>query len=277
MPEAIKGAHLIRDRYQEQDIANQYENSRFNTLLGRLVHIQEVKAINEALSFRSSSLLEVAIGPGRISKDIKLNTASSVIGMDSSLPMLRLARQNVRDEIWSLICGDAMNLPFYDGSFDTLVTFHFVRHLTTPERTRIFREFSRVLRGDGILIIDAMNANRGVIARGLDGMYRLAERFITGDKEVYDVKYTKSELQQELAEAGFQIQSMTGVSRLHSLHFIFNLPFDLVRYIKQRYLKKGVGPLYRWVRDRFLSIALRIEHTQSSDKGYLWVVTCVRK
>jgi len=94
---------------------------------------------------------------------------------------------------------------------------------------------------------------------------------------VYDVRYTKSELQQELAEVGFQIQSMTGISRLHSLHFIFNLPFDLVRYIKQRYLKKGVGTLYRWVRDRFLSIALRIEYTQSSDKGYLWVVTCVRK
>jgi len=177
MPKLIKGADLIRDRYREQGIANQYESNRFNTLLGRLIHLQEVEAINEALSFRPSNLLEVAVGPGRISKDIKLNTTPNIIGMDSSFPMLKIAKQNVQDEIWSLICGDAMNLPFHDGSFDTLVTFHCVRHLTAPERTRIFREFSRVLRENGILVIDAMNANRGVIARGLDRMYRLAERW----------------------------------------------------------------------------------------------------
>lgn len=277
MPKLIKGADLIRGRYQEQDIVNQYESSRFNTLLGRLIHIQEVKAINEALHFHPSSLLEVAVGPGRISKDIKLNTAQNVIGMDSSFPMLKLAKQNVRDENWSFICGDAMNLPFQDGSFDALVTFHFVRHLTAPERTRVFQEFSRVLSGNGILVIDALNANRGIIARSLDRVYRFAERLITGSVEAYDVRYTEANLQQELTEAGFQIQSMSGVAKLYSVHFILNLPFDLVRYIEQRYLKKDVGPFYRWVRDKFLSIALRIEHAQRHDRGYLWVITCQKE
>lgn len=277
MPESIKGADLIRDRYQEQDIAREYESSRFSTLLGRLIHIQEIKAINEALSFHPSSLLEVAVGPGRISKDVRLNTASNVIGMDSSFPMLKLAKQNVQDENWSFICGDAMNLPFDDGAFDAIITFHFVRHLTAPERTRVFQEFSRVLKGGGVLVMEALNSDRTMIARGLDRLYHIAERLITSNEVVYDVRYTEANLQQELVEAGFQIQCVSGVARFYSVHFIFNIPFDLVRYIKQRYLRKEVGSFYRWVRDKFLSVALRIENTQSHDKGYLWVVTCVKK
>jgi len=275
MPKTIKGADFVRNRYQVQDIASKYENSRFNTLLGRLIHIQEIEAINKALCFHPSSLVEIATGPGRISKEIKLDTPA--IGLDSSVPMLKLAKQNIQDEKWSFICGDAIKLPFHDESFHALITFHFVRHLTAPERARVFHEFSRVLRKDGVLIMDVLNTNRGVIATALDRVYRLAERLITGNKSIYDARHTKSGLQQELAEAGFELQSMNGVAHLYSVHFIFNLPFDLVRYIKQKYLRKDVGTFYGWVRDKFLSVALRIECTQNRDKGYLWVATCAKK
>jgi len=276
MPQLVKGAAFVRHRYQEQDIADKYESSRFNTLLGRLIHIQEVEAINQALSFfRPSSLLEVATGSGRISKDIKpIITAT---GLDASPPMLKLARQNVPDTRWSFVCGDGMNLPFPDKSFDTLITFHFVRHLTATERALLYCEFFRVLMDGSILIIDALNVQQGIIARSLDKVYRLARWSITGGKEVYDVKYTKSALQQELAKAGFAIISTCGVARLYSIHFLVNLPFDLVRYIKQKYLKSEVGSLFYTARNKFLSMALRLEQTQDYERGYLWVITCVKK
>ncbi len=277
MPEIIKGADLIQSRYQEQDIADQYEDSRFSTLLGRLIHVQEMNAVNEALSFHPLRLLEVATGPGRISKDIRLGAKTTAIGLDSSAPMVRLAQRNVQNKKWSFVCGDARSLPFPDQAFDALVSFHFIRHLTAPERARVLREFYRVLKEDGVLIMDALNAERGLLARSLDSVYHLTEQVITRDKGVYDVRYRKSELQQELAGVGFHIQSMCGVARLYSLHFIFNLPFEVARYIKQKCLRKDVGAFYRWVRDKFLSVALLIERSQNRDKGYLWVVTCQKK
>jgi len=277
MPNLIEGVDSVKGRYQEQDIANEYERSRFDTLLGRLMHIQEIEGINKALSFRPSNILEVATGPARISKAIKLHTSLTAIGVDSSIPMLKIAKQNVEDERWSFICGDAMNMPFPNASFNVLITFHFVRHLAAPERARVFREFSRVLKVGGVLVMDVLNAERGVVARGFDKAHGLAQRAITGSRGIYDVRYTKTGFQQELADSGFELESLYGVAHFYSAHLILDLPFDLIRYIKQRYLRKDVGTSYRWVRDKFVSFALRIEHAQNRDKGYLWVATCVKK
>ena len=143
----IKGADFVRAKYRDPKTAKRYEGSRFSTFLGRLIHIREIEEINKTLSFHSGvSLLEIATGPGRISKEIRLDAKVLLIGLDSSIAMLKLAKQNAESKGWCFICGDAMKLPFRDESFDILVTFHFVRHLTTPERAEVLNEFYRVLK-----------------------------------------------------------------------------------------------------------------------------------
>ena len=55
------------------------------------------------------------------------------------------------------ICGNAMNLPFRDGSFDAVVLSELIEHVAFP-RTLV-NEASRVLKNRGVLIISTPNAN----------------------------------------------------------------------------------------------------------------------
>jgi ubiquinone/menaquinone biosynthesis C-methylase UbiE len=47
--------------------------------------------------------------------------------------------------------GDAVSLPFADGSFDGIMCAHLLEHVTAPEE--VLREFARVLVREGLLVV----------------------------------------------------------------------------------------------------------------------------
>lgn len=52
-----------------------------------------------------------------------------------------------RVDVW----GDAQDLPFDDGSFDSVCAFHVIEHTAQP--SRVMAEAARVLRPDGVLLL----------------------------------------------------------------------------------------------------------------------------
>ena len=52
--------------------------------------------------------------------------------------------------------GDALSLPFQDGSFDRVFTAHFYGHLESPERRRFLAEARRVARE--LVVVDSARA-----------------------------------------------------------------------------------------------------------------------
>ena len=48
---------------------------------------------------------------------------------------------------------DGMNLPFQDASFDTLLSVQGLEHTSDPQH--LLEEMSRVLRSDGLMILNA--------------------------------------------------------------------------------------------------------------------------
>ena len=56
-----------------------------------------------------------------------------------------------------LVNVDAQKLPFRDSSFDYVVGLDLLCHLRDPEKA--LSEFHRVLRPDGILVLDSTNSN----------------------------------------------------------------------------------------------------------------------
>src|SRR5207302_5255703 len=58
--------------------------------------------------------------------------------------MLEIARERVPEG--EFVVGDALALPFAEGSFDRLVTGHFYGHLEEPERLQFVAEARRVAR-----------------------------------------------------------------------------------------------------------------------------------
>jgi ubiquinone/menaquinone biosynthesis C-methylase UbiE len=82
--------------------------------------------------------LDVACGTGFLTRHLR----GEVVGFDQSDAMLDVAREQAPHA--TFVQGDALDLPFEDGSFDRLFTSYFYCHLEEPERSRFLAEARRV-------------------------------------------------------------------------------------------------------------------------------------
>ncbi len=82
--------------------------------------------------------LDVACGTGFVTRLLR----GEVVGLDQSSAMLDVARDQAPDAEFA--AGDALELPFEDGSFDRVFTSHFYGHLEKPQRGGFLAEARRV-------------------------------------------------------------------------------------------------------------------------------------
>jgi demethylmenaquinone methyltransferase/2-methoxy-6-polyprenyl-1,4-benzoquinol methylase len=82
--------------------------------------------------------LDVACGTGFVTGRLR----GEVIGIDQSESMLEVARR--RNPGATFVNGDALALPFEDGSFDRVFSSHFYGHLEEDERLRFLAEVHRL-------------------------------------------------------------------------------------------------------------------------------------
>jgi ubiquinone/menaquinone biosynthesis C-methylase UbiE len=94
-----------------------------------------VSAIEELPPRRT---LDVACGTGFLTRHLP----GEVVGLDHSERMIVIARSRVPDA--SFVLGDALALPFEDGSFERVFASYFYCHLEEEERLRFLAEAWRV-------------------------------------------------------------------------------------------------------------------------------------
>ncbi len=82
--------------------------------------------------------LDVACGTGFLTRHLR----GRVVGLDQSARMLEEARRQAPGA--ELVQGDALELPFPDGSFDRIFTGHFYGHLDPEQREQFLREARRI-------------------------------------------------------------------------------------------------------------------------------------
>jgi phosphatidylethanolamine/phosphatidyl-N-methylethanolamine N-methyltransferase len=122
-------------------------------------------------------ILEVGVGTG-----ISLpyySARSRVVGIDTSEPMLKVARRRVIDEglehVELLELMDAENLEFPESSFDVVVAQYVVNTVPHPEIA--LDEFLRVLRPGGELVIVNRVGATGGSRKALEHMFQpIAQR-----------------------------------------------------------------------------------------------------
>jgi 2-polyprenyl-3-methyl-5-hydroxy-6-metoxy-1,4-benzoquinol methylase len=75
-----------------------------------------------------------------------------IVALDASHRLLGVAREQIEPypEI-SRVAADALALPFGPGSFDFVISTHFLHHLNPPDLTLTLRRLARVCRGPIIL------------------------------------------------------------------------------------------------------------------------------
>ena len=95
-----------------------------------------------------ATVLDVGCGDGARTL---ANLPTGSIGLDVSRRGLELARETVPDA--RLVQADATAIPLSDESVDAITAYHVVFHVPRDEHPNVYREFARVVRPGGTLLM----------------------------------------------------------------------------------------------------------------------------
>jgi demethylmenaquinone methyltransferase/2-methoxy-6-polyprenyl-1,4-benzoquinol methylase len=140
---------------------------------------EELRDLCSAVSaLPAAATLDVACGTGFLTRHLP----GVVTGLDQSAAMLEIARERIPGG--RVVQGDALPLPFQDGSFDRVFTGHFYGHLRAGVRERFVAESLRVA---GQLVVvdshvrpdhDAEEEQERTLNDG--SVHRVYKRYFTG-------------------------------------------------------------------------------------------------
>jgi demethylmenaquinone methyltransferase/2-methoxy-6-polyprenyl-1,4-benzoquinol methylase len=178
-----------------------------------------------------SRILDVACGTGDLSFTLIGSGESKIVGVDFCRPMLEIASSKASRRGFEVpfVEGDALRLPFADGSFEAVTIAFGLRNLTSVEDG--FRELLRVLKPGGRVAVLEFSKPVMPVLRSLFKTYftRVLPLFgglISGSRSAYQYLPDSVERfpdQKELASimtaAGFvevTFQNLTGgIAALH--------------------------------------------------------------
>lgn len=156
---AAAGSGLFFD-----DLADRYD------ILNRVISLgydQSWRRAAAAAALPASSVLDVSTGTGDIVLALLAHSTppASIVGVDPSRQMLKLARAKSSHPAVRFVEGTAEALPFGDGQFDTAVASFGVRNFA--DRPKGLQEMARVTRAGGRLVVLEVSRTRAktVIAK----------------------------------------------------------------------------------------------------------------
>jgi demethylmenaquinone methyltransferase / 2-methoxy-6-polyprenyl-1,4-benzoquinol methylase len=169
--------------------------------------LTESHARNRALELAEikdgQTILEVAVGTGLAFYDIvKRNPNGTNIGIDLSQGMLEKAKKRVSrltKAAYSLDVGTAFNLRVERESVDILVNNYMFDLIAFEDMSTILKEFKRVLKKDGRLILVNMTEGERFGSKLYDMVYNISPKTMGGCRGV--------KLSDKLQQYGFRVES----------------------------------------------------------------------
>lgn len=126
-----------------------------------------------------ATILEVGVGPGHILSAVsRRNKSAMVVGIDISRGMLNQSRRRLKKRRVEakLVLGEAVQLPFRDGSFEGVVTSYLLDLFRQEQIPDALREMCRVLAPGGRIVVATLQFSSPILRQlGL-----LAHRFLPG-------------------------------------------------------------------------------------------------
>ena len=111
--------------------------------------IERMKYFSSFISnYDSSFLLDLGCGKGLLFDNLASSDESELVGVD-------LIKN--RKQTYHHVVGSATRLPFKNNSFSLVTAFSILEHIPEAERKTFYSEAKRVLRGEGIFLIQLPN------------------------------------------------------------------------------------------------------------------------
>lgn len=166
------------------EIAETYDQSRFDNTYGQYIDKQERKVLDQLLNNSTEKIVDLACGSGRL-----LNYAT--ISVDASEKMVALAKQKHPEK--QVIHAPAHATGIADNSIDTIISFHFFMHLKDEQIDQILQECHRILKPNGRLIFDIPSKKRRSLLKYQSNEWHGANsKSMKELKQLSDFKMTRS-------------------------------------------------------------------------------------
>lgn len=200
---------VVKDYYQDQDVARAYDRERFHGWAGRTFDALEKRAVRRGIravrpALSDVKVLDIPCGTGRIT-EVLLDEGLCVTGADISEQMMEVAQLKCRgfgDRVeFRRLDLDALELP--DESFDLVTCIRLFHHLESPARQKVLKEIARISRQFVLANVSLSTT-----------YYRLRRRakHLLG-QGVSRTSSTWREIRREVAAAGLRIHARYYVAR----------------------------------------------------------------
>ncbi|NMM48558.1 class I SAM-dependent DNA methyltransferase [Marinigracilibium pacificum] len=155
---------------QAVSIFNKKADQYFEKFMDQNEYLEEIKKFLETLPSKNPKVLDVACGPGNLSKLIlDQNPRIELIGIDLSENMISLAKKNNPDSIFKIM--DIRNLNKIKEVFDGIVCGFGIPYLDRNETELFINNCYKKLKANGILYLSYIEGdpkNSGYF-KGSDG------------------------------------------------------------------------------------------------------------
>jgi dolichol-phosphate mannosyltransferase len=164
--------------------------------------------LNEAIRKhfrRGSELLHAGCGSGHVDQD--LQNEMNITALDISVPALQLYRRN-NPKAKQIKHGTILKLPFANQSFDGVYDLGVVEHFTRDEIDHILREFHRVLKPRGKVLLFWPHENATsvwVLARAHWLLNDVLKNNVKLHPDELSLIKSRRDARQYLAAAGFDL------------------------------------------------------------------------
>ncbi len=165
------------------------------------------------------TVLDLGCGPGRHTWHVCKMDGCTVYAMDYDVIELQknrymLGLMHAKDEVrsrWAMVQGNAMGLPFQDGSFDKIVCSEVMEHVLDDRMAA--SELFRVLKEGGLLAVS-------VPAWMMESVYwKLSDAYHTNPGGHIRI-YRESQLVSLLQENEFKVYAVRYKHALHSVYWL---------------------------------------------------------
>ena len=166
----------------------------------------ETKEIMSA-GIAGGDVLEVGPGPGYLGLEwMKKAPGAHLTGIEISLDMIQIARKNAKEYGFGensvrYVQGNAMSMPFPDGSFDAVFSNGSLHEWETPER--VFAEIHRVLKDGGRFMVSDLRRDISLFVRVFMKAGTEPKHMRSGLESSLNAAYTPHELEDIIGKVNF--------------------------------------------------------------------------